>query len=559
MKIFRFFLRYSPRLLCAALIVGAIGGVGSAALLALINSHLNGERQLPFAVAVGSFCGLVAITLATGYVSRLIAIRLSQQVVYDLRLRLCRQFIGTPLREIEDGGGDRVFAALTQDLNNVAQALIFLPPLCINSAILLGCILYLGWLSPELLILLILYLALAVASIRIPEGRAVKFLQRSREEWDALIGHFRALTSGIKEFKLHPRRREVFLSGPLEKTSDSYRQNNFLSSRIYALSNSWSQVLYFLFIGAILYALPAFREVELSLLAGYTLTFLYMRAPIVVLLDMIPIFGRARVSLRKVEELGLKLAPELRTLPPPPAPSFESLELIGVTHRYFREREERDFILGPVDLTLRPGELVFLAGGNGSGKTTLAKILVGLYVPEGGEIRFNGTTVCGGNQEWFSQHFSVLFSDFHLFDTLLGLGKSEADLDAHAREYLTRLQLDHKVRIQDGVLSTTTLSQGQRKRLALLVAYLEDNPIYVFDEWAADQDPSFKEVFYMELLPELKARGKAVLVITHDDRYFHVADRLLKLDYGRLADGTEKGAENGPAPERRPEGLLAAL
>jgi putative pyoverdin transport system ATP-binding/permease protein len=96
------------------------------------------------------------------------------------------------------------------------------------------------------------------------------------------------------------------------------------------------------------------------------------------------------------------------------------------------------------------------------------------------------------------------------------------------------LQLSHKVQVKDGSLSTTELSQGQRKRLALLTAYLDDRPIYLFDEWVADQDPFFREVFYQQILPELKKRDKAVLVISHDDRYFHLCDRLIKLDYGQI-------------------------
>ncbi|MGA1264224.1 MAG: ATP-binding cassette domain-containing protein, partial [Prochlorothrix sp.] len=136
------------------------------------------------------------------------------------------------------------------------------------------------------------------------------------------------------------------------------------------------------------------------------------------------------------------------------------------------------------------------------------------------------------NLEWYRQHFSVVFSDFYLFESLLGLGA--VDLDRSAVTYLKKLQLDHKVQVQDGQLSTLNLSQGQRKRLALLTAYLEDRPIYIFDEWAADQDPQFRTLFYGELLPELKQRGKMVIVISHDEPYFAVADRIIKLNYGSV-------------------------
>jgi putative ATP-binding cassette transporter len=153
-------------------------------------------------------------------------------------------------------------------------------------------------------------------------------------------------------------------------------------------------------------------------------------------------------------------------------------------------------------------------------------------LPETGEIRFNGRPVTDENREYYRQRFSMVFFDFYLFESLFGLEAPK--LDEQAREYLTLLQLDHKVEIKDGVLSTTDLSQGQRKRLALLTAYLEDRPIYVFDEWAADQDPLFKEIFYYRLLPDLKAKGKTIMVISHDDRYYNVADRIIKLECGRI-------------------------
>lgn len=114
------------------------------------------------------------------------------------------------------------------------------------------------------------------------------------------------------------------------------------------------------------------------------------------------------------------------------------------------------------------------------------------------------------------------------------LDAPSADLDARGNALLAKLHLQHKVQVRGGAFTTRALSQGQRKRLALVVAYLEDRPFLVFDEWAADQDPVFKEVFYLELLPELKARGKAVLVISHDDRYFHLADRLIRMEDGQV-------------------------
>src|SRR5688500_9922608 len=168
-------------------------------------------------------------------------------------------------------------------------------------------------------------------------------------------------------------------------------------------------------------------------------------------------------------------------------------------------------MLGSTDASLQPGEVVFIAGSNGSGKSTLAKIITGLYPPESGEIRLDGKVINDRNRDDYRQLFSAVFADFYLFENLIGLEKS--GLDAQAREYLAELHLDHKVKVKDGALSTTALSQGQRKRLALLTAYLEDRPIYLFDEWASDQDPMFKEIFYTQILPDLKSRGKTVIAI----------------------------------------------
>jgi putative ATP-binding cassette transporter len=208
------------------------------------------------------------------------------------------------------------------------------------------------------------------------------------------------------------------------------------------------------------------------------------------------------------------------------------LTLQAVTHAYHSKQAKEAFTLGPIDINLKAGELVVLAGGNGSGKTTLAKVLTGLYPAETGELLLDGQRITDENREFYRQHFSAVFYDFHLFESLLGLEKP--GLDERARERLARLQLNHVVSVENGVFSTTQLSQGQRKRLALLTASLEDRPIYVFDEWAADQDPEFKEFFYHDLLSDLKAQGKLVLIICHDDHYFDVADRMIKLESGKI-------------------------
>jgi len=189
------------------------------------------------------------------------------------------------------------------------------------------------------------------------------------------------------------------------------------------------------------------------------------------------------------------------------------------------------FALGPVNLSIAQGEIVFIVGENGGGKTTLIKLLLGLYAPQGGEIILNGEPVLAKNRDDYRQLFTTIFADYYLFDELV---QGDQKVPEDASRYLERLEISHKVSIRDGAFTTTDLSTGQRKRLALLNAWLEERPVLVFDEWAADQDPVFRRIFYTELLPELKYLGKTIIVISHDDRYFDVADQLVRMEGGRV-------------------------
>jgi putative ATP-binding cassette transporter len=270
---------------------------------------------------------------------------------------------------------------------------------------------------------------------------------------------------------------------------------------------------------------------------GSIITLLYITSALQFVMNGLPSINRAGIALQRLEELTQQLeAPDVMELERDVAMDADlrckRLTLQAVTHAYHSKQAKEAFTLGPIDINLKAGELVILAGGNGSGKTTLAKVLTGLYPAETGELLLDGQRITDENREFYRQHFSAVFYDFHLFESLLGLEKP--DLDERARERLARLQLNHVVSIENGVFSTTQLSQGQRKRLALLTASLEDRPIYVFDEWAADQDPEFKEFFYHDLLADLKAQGKLVLIICHDDHYFDVADRMIKLESGKI-------------------------
>jgi len=531
-------IKHAPLMMGLIILLGIISGASNAALLAMIGRWLSNAAPMSNRFIIIFFALCITLPVAR-FASEGMLINLSSKALLALRIRLIRQILSTPLRRLEELGPHRLMATLTEDIPAIGNSLVEIPIVIMHLSIVLGCLIYLGWLSWLLLLGLIGFMIVGTLSYQIPLRRGTRRYVIVREEWDKLLKHFQALTSGVKELKLHHDRREAFFFKALQPTAASLRKHVMMGQLTFIGANSWGSALFFIVIGLILFTTYSWSGINAQTLIGYTLGILYMMTPMHILMTSIPGFATASASMQKVEKLGLTLhesdASEEISRPVKAGSSWKSLELVGVTHTYHREGEAGGFLLGPIDLTLEPGELLFITGGNGSGKTTLAKLLLSLYTPEEGQIYLDGKVVTDETREQYRQLFSVVFSDFYLFDSLFGL--DSVHLDASAKKYLAQLQLDQKVKVEDGTLSTIDLSQGQRKRLALLTAYLEDRPIYLFDEWAADQDPLFKEIFYHQLLPELKAKKKALIVISHDDRYYHVADHVIKLDYGKLQQG----------------------
>lgn len=536
MKLIRLLLQNSWVIVIFAAISGLLSGVSSAGLIALINFTLK-NFALPKAPLAWGFVGLCCLLLVSSATSLILVSRLAQQIVFNLQIGLTRRILSCPLHQLETVGSPRLLAALTEDIDAIATASFAVSGLCVNVALLGGCLIYLGWLSISVFFFFIAFLFLGIFSYQFLVKRGRRDLKLAREIQDRLFQHFKTTTEGTKELKLHRSKRMAFLTQDLQLSAQLFREHRVNGMTIFAIASGWGLVLFFIPIGLLIFALPQITTLSVPILSGYALTIIFMITPLRGILNTLPELAKADIALDKIESLGLSLAAqgteqELTTSLLELNPNWSSLKLVGVTHAYPVEREDSKFIVGPIDLSFRPGEIVFIVGGNGSGKSTLVKLITGLYVPETGEIQVDGQVITDDNREWYRQHFSVVFADFYLFDRLLGLDIDH--LERQSQEYLEKLQLDHKVQVREGVLSTTALSQGQRKRLALLTAYLENRPIYVFDEWASDQDPMFKEIFYKQLLSELKSRGKTVLVVSHDDRYFHLADTIVKLDYGQL-------------------------
>lgn len=532
MNLIVFLFKSSWQSAAIALITGIISGGCSAGLIALI-SQTVAQSTPPSNATITTFVTLGAVTLAAATTARILLVRFSQAVVFDLQMRLSRQILATELKPLETIGLPRLLVILTEDIQVVATAVGFLPVLTINIASAAGCMVYISWLSWQVLALVVLLSVIATISCQWFLIRGKQALTSAREQQDRLFQHFRSLIDGVKELKLQYYGRQDFLNADLEWTARQMQHSNRLGLSLLAVLDSWGKFIYFFAVGLILFLLPQWIEISLQTRVAYVLTFTYLLGPMENLVNKLPMLSKAGIALSRIKALGLSLnAPERLAIAPAPIAEQPHLRLQQVTHTYRTDRGDREFTLGPIDLAARPGELIFIVGGNGSGKSTLAKLLTGLYQPQSGSIWLNDQPIDPAHQEWYRQHFSAVFSDFYLFERLLDAKK--ATDDASALKYLKQLQLDHKVNIDQGQFSTTALSQGQRKRLTLLNAYLQSRPIYLFDEWAADQDPTFKDIFYTQILANLKAQGKIIFVISHDDQYFHLADRLIKLDYGSV-------------------------
>jgi putative pyoverdin transport system ATP-binding/permease protein len=534
-RLARFLFSGSKGMLALLILSGLLAGFTSVGLLAVINSLLHRPQGIPHALA-GAFVGLALLKVTTNAASQLLLVYFAQDTILNLGLRLCDQITRTSFRTLEKKGQPQILTTLTDDTSALAWSLQCVPNLIINGAVLAGCAGYLAWLSWPLFLGVVALAVIGASTYAVLYRRAFKVIYAARESRWSLFRHFRSLTEGIKELMMHRGRRDSFLVEDITETALAVRHLNLKATKQYVVAESWTQFSFYGLIGVVLLVFPRVLALPAESITGYVFAMLYMMGPMWGVIGTLPTLARGQVALEKIEELGFSLEAADRTgagalqL----APRGACLEMRGAIFSYENGALGNGFTLGPLDFCLEAGDLVFVVGGNGSGKSTFVKLLSGLYCPQMGEIRLGGRAISEADRDWYRQHFAVVFSDFYLFEKLLGLRTH--DLEEKASTYLRRLGIDGKVHLTGQRFSTTDLSQGQRRRLALLTAYLEDRPFYVFDEWAADQDPQYKQIFYTELLPELRARGKGVAVITHDDRYFHLGDRIIKLDEGRIVE-----------------------
>ncbi|MFS2098983.1 cyclic peptide export ABC transporter [Variovorax sp. Varisp85] len=534
---------FLPWMLLSA-VTGIGAGAATVALLGTINQVLNRQGGLSGGLLL-TFIGLCAAALFGRMVSDVSTNFVGQRVVALVRKSLAQKILSAPIDALERYRTHRLMPVLSQDVDMVSDVAFALAATLIACVTALGCLAYLAYLSLPLFGVLVVALAIGAMVQAMAQIRGVNGFWKAREHEDQLHKAYRAISEGAKELRMHRARRQRMFGGQIERIVDNIRAVNGRAINTFVMATAFGSGLFFLLIALIL-GWASFRPTEPAVLSGFVLVLLFLKGPMDQIAGALPAVGRARVAFRRIADLSARFAtpePHLHVGRTGSELKFEhEIALRGVRYAFDAPEGGEAFALGPIDLRLCRGEMVFVVGDNGSGKTTLVKLLLGLYAPHEGYVAIDGAAVDAERRDDYRQLFTTVFSDFYLFEDLAA-GEGEAHGEAsmqvlpqRALPYLERLEIAHKVSLKDGAFTTTDLSTGQRKRLALVHAYLEGRPVLVFDEWAADQDPTFRHLFYTELLPELRAKGHLLVVISHDDRYFHLADRVITMRAGRITD-----------------------
>ncbi|MGM9979475.1 MAG: cyclic peptide export ABC transporter [Clostridium sp.] len=468
-------------------------------------------------------------------------INITNDYVYKKRMDLIMKLLNCSYEKFERIDKASIYSSFNNDtetLSNVIRECVIVVTSIIT---LILSFIYLAIISWKVFAISILVIILAVVGQFFVNNYAEKIYEKSRDIQNTFFKFTNDLISGFKELYINDGRKNEF-KNDMKKNCKEYKEKKIEGEII--LSNNYiqGQLLIYLIVGAVMFIFPLiFNNISSTVINNFAFAFMFIVAPVSNIIDLMPRTLQIKVALERINKLisnleesnvlidSNKIENNLKT-----KSEKISIELRNVEYEY-KDMINSNFKLGPLSCNFSSNEITFITGGNGSGKTTLIKVIMGLYPVVKGEVLVNGKEV---NNREISQLFSTVFNDYYLFEKLYGIDTKEKS--EIISKYLKILKLDNKVEIVDGKINTIKLSTGQRKRLALLIAYLDDRPIFLFDEWAADQDPEFRKFFYEDLLPELKEQGKCIIAVTHDDRYFNLADKCIKMELGKIVSEEQK-------------------
>lgn len=550
MKLIELIKREATVPLLRLMATAVVSGLTQAAVLAIINAatseSMDREVRIKL-VAVFVVVLIVHIVAKKRVMSK--SSDMVEGVLSNTRLSIAEKIRKSELQSFEHIGRARIYSIVTKETIRISEAAPTLIIAAQSGIMVFFALIYLAWLSTIVLLVTVLMVIIGgsihLRWARLRHSDMQKAVDCETDFFDLLIH----LLDGFKEVKMSMARSGGLIAR-MREVAARLRDLKVKHAHIFAVNFIFSQTAFYVLVAVIVFILPPMTtKLDHQVLVKSVAAILFIVGPLSDFIGSIPIFANANIAAENIfkleEELdkGHEAAASQATgaLKPPPSSagwnrritSIEKVEFNKVRFHYFDKDGTPTFTLGPINIELNVGETVFIMGGNGSGKSTFLKLLTALYPPMGGSITVDGASLQELDHSEYRNHFSVIFSDYHLFDRLYGI----RNVDTHrVRELLQVMELEDKTGWLDDRFTNLDLSSGQRKRVALLVSFLEDCPIYVFDEWAADQDPNFRKYFYEVILRDLKNQGKTIIAVTHDEKYFHVADRVLKMEYGQFVD-----------------------
>ena len=521
------------------ILFGMVNSLWNVGLLGIINTTVSGG-EIPYSPLPvwQSFTVMLALSLITSKVFQNFMVNLTNDLSYDFGISIIEKLRFASYEDYESMGKERVYTAL-QD----AQMVSGIPRTFIESfnsvIVILSCgayLYYTSWLGGLLLTAIFAFIMIFYV---VRNKKIERDYNIVRDMQNSYFRYINDLILGFKEIKMNSYRNDslyhkyindnrVKTKGLLIKNQVKYVNNNLVGT-----------YSFYVVIGVSLFVLPLFFNMALEQTSAYIITILYLLGPLNGLINLIPTYTNVRIAVERLEEFDDKLD-ALKAVETGHGDltdinqEFDSIVFKDVTYDYIDQQGNKVFELGPINLEIQKGELIFVIGGNGSGKSTFVKLLTGIYKPTSGTISINGVEISLENYPYYRNQISAIFTDNYLFSE----NYDDFDLknsDVALKQYIDKMQLNEILRIdKERNVVETGLSKGQQKRLAMIYALLEQRKICVFDEWAAEQDPVFRRYFYEVIIKDLQRDGKTIIIITHDDEYFHHTDRMIKLDYGKI-------------------------
>ena len=518
--------------IASSVFLSSFGAAVSVYLFTIIGDIVDRNSQVDLGLSLALYCGILLCSLCVSVGSFYLMAKISASLVYQLRMGLSTKVLGTDIAKLEKNGEHRIYNALTTDINNISVAMAETPSLIFYCILVLSCLGYLAWLSPGYMGVIGVVLLPVLVLLHFLSSKGTQKSLETRKVQDDVFFGVRGLVEGAKTLSLNKNRRDYYLQQVVEKDAGRLKTLDFQTRVIWGLNHSVGSMLLFVFIGGV--AFWSVKLGEADQVGMFIVVMTYCIGPIDYILNTIQLLARGRASLSRLHTLDLAGRQGLTSVDKVSFSQWQTIQLVALEFVYPPQDDgEKPFSIGPVDLTINRGEIIFLAGGNGSGKTTLVKSLTHLYAPTKGAILVDQKKVQGHEIEAYRELFTMTLSDQYLFEHVID-NKGVPVPDKVIMQWVERMGLSGKVEVINSAFSTTRLSMGQRKRLAFILNVFDDKDIIIFDEWAADQDPHFRAMFYQKLLPELKAAGKTVFAITHDDKYFDCCDVLMFFEQGQF-------------------------